>query len=61
VPDAIAPSMRAVSNCSNAVKRMFWRSMVSASRRFKNVVIGGNSSLMPVLSISFNPVASSNF
>ena len=60
MPDAIAPSIRAVSNCSNAVNRMFCRSMVSASRRLRKVVIGGSSSLMPLASISFRPVASSN-
>jgi hypothetical protein len=34
--------------------------MVSASSRLRKVVIGGNSSRMPVLSVSFSPVASSN-
>ena len=39
--DAIAPSMRAVSSCSNAVNRTFWRSIVSANSLLKKVVIGG--------------------
>ena len=58
--DAIAPSIRAVRSCSNAVNRMFCRSMVSASSRLRKVVIGGSSSLMPLLSVSLSPVASSN-
>ena len=33
--------------------------MVSASSRLRKVVIGGSSSLMPLASISFRPVASS--
>ena len=33
--------------------------MVSASSRLRKVVIGGSSSLMPLLSVSFSPVASS--
>ena len=39
---------------------MFCKSMVSANNRFRKVVIGGNSSLMPFASVSFSPVASSN-
>jgi hypothetical protein len=38
-------SSPAVSNCSKAVKRTFCRSIVSASSRLRNVVIGGSSSL----------------
>src|SRR3546814_10712559 len=52
--------MRDASNCSNAVNRMFCRSMVSASSRLRKVVIGGSSSLMPLASVSDRPVASSN-
>jgi hypothetical protein len=59
VPDATAPSMRAVSNCSNAVNSTFCRSMVSASSLFKKVVIGGSSSLTPFVSVSLRPVVSS--
>src|SRR5215831_4850206 len=37
--------MRASSNCSNAAKSKFCRSMRNANTRFRNCVIGGNSSL----------------
>ena len=54
---ALDPRRRATAR--TASKSTFCRSMVSASRRLRKVVIGGSSSLMPLASISFSPVASS--
>ena len=54
------PRSERSSSCSKTVNRMFCSSMVSASNLFRKVVIGGSSSLRPLASVSFRPVASSN-
>jgi hypothetical protein len=57
----MAPSIFASSSASNAANRAFWRSMVSASSRLRNWLIGGSSSLsVPSRSVSARPVASWN-
>jgi hypothetical protein len=56
----MAPSIFASSSASNAANSVSCMSMVSASSRFKNWLIGGSSSLsVPSRSVSVRPVASS--